>query len=64
VNPSGSQEVLPSRPPAPVLSVETPVRISEPQVSSKETAVDTARAAAKPRIKIRVKPLVRKSEGN
>jgi transcription initiation factor TFIID subunit 2 len=65
VKPSGSQEVLPARPPAPVLSAEpAPVRSSEPQVSSKETTVDTARTAAKPRIKIKVKPLVRKPEGN
>ncbi|XP_066390227.1 transcription initiation factor TFIID subunit 2-like [Miscanthus floridulus] len=65
VKPSGSQEVLPARPPAPVLSAEpAPARSSEPQVSSKETTVDTARTAAKPRIKIRVKPLIRKPEGN
>ncbi|ONM54926.1 Transcription initiation factor TFIID subunit 2 [Zea mays] len=65
VKPSGSLEVLPARPPAPVLSAEpAAVRSSEPQVSSKETTVDTARTAAKPRIKIKVKPLVRKPEGN
>ncbi|WVZ64918.1 hypothetical protein U9M48_014365 [Paspalum notatum var. saurae] len=73
VKPSGSQEVLPARPPytvrsaepAPSQSVEpAPVRSSEPQISSKETNVDTGRTAAKPRIKIRVKPLQRKPEGS
>jgi len=74
VKPSGLQEVLPARPPtAPVRSAEpapsqsaepAAVRSSEPQISSKETTVDTARTAAKPRIKIKVKPLVRKPEGS
>ena len=74
VKPSGLQEVLPARPPtAPVRSAEPApsqsaepavVRSSEPQISSKETTVDTARTAAKPRIKIKVKPLVRKPEGS
>jgi transcription initiation factor TFIID subunit 2 len=71
---SGSREVLLARPPAaPVRSAEpapsqsaepAPMPSSEPQVSSKETTVDTARTAAKPRIKIRVKPLIRKPEGS
>ncbi|RLM53139.1 hypothetical protein C2845_PMPSC040778 [Panicum miliaceum] len=74
VKPSGLQEVLPARPPtAPVRSAEpapsqsaepAAVRSSEPQISSKETTVDTARTAAKPRIKIKVKPLLRKPEGS
>ncbi|PUZ70664.1 hypothetical protein GQ55_2G251900 [Panicum hallii var. hallii] len=74
VKPSGLQEVLPARPPtAPVRSAEpapsqsaepAAVRSSEPQISSKETTVDTARTAAKPRIKIKVKPLLKKPEGS
>ncbi|KAF8657673.1 hypothetical protein HU200_059828 [Digitaria exilis] len=61
---SGSQEVLPAEP-APSQSAEpVPMRSSEPQVSSKETTADTARTVAKPRIKIRVKPLLRKPEGS
>nr|CAB3453354.1 unnamed protein product [Digitaria exilis] len=70
---SGSQEILPPRPPAAAVRAEpapsqsaepVPVQSSEPQVSSKETTVDTARTVAKPRIKIRVKPLLRKPEGS
>ncbi|XP_062199068.1 transcription initiation factor TFIID subunit 2-like [Phragmites australis] len=57
VKSSGSQEVLPARPPA-------PVRSSEPQVSSKETTIDTAQTTVKPKIRIRVKPLQRKAEGS
>lgn len=73
VKPSGSQEALPPRPPlaaarsaepAPSSAEPVPMRSSEPQVSSKETTVDTARTVAKPRIKIRVKPLLRKPEGS
>ncbi|RLN33659.1 transcription initiation factor TFIID subunit 2 [Panicum miliaceum] len=74
VKPSGLQEVLPARPPTdPVRSAEpapsqsaepAAVRSSEPQISSKETTADTARTAARPRIKIRVKPLLRKPEGS
>ncbi|KAL6846135.1 hypothetical protein ACP4OV_023583 [Aristida adscensionis] len=87
--PSGSQDMLPARPPAPVRSSEAapargsepaplrgsdpapvrssdpvPGRSSEPQVSSKETTVDTARTAVKPKIRIRVKPLQRQPEGS
>ncbi|KAL6600790.1 hypothetical protein ACP70R_045075 [Stipagrostis hirtigluma subsp. patula] len=70
---SGSQEVLVARPSAPVRSAEpapersaepAPLRSSEPQVSSKETTVDTARTTAKPKIRIRVKPLQRQAEGS
>ncbi|XP_062194463.1 transcription initiation factor TFIID subunit 2-like [Phragmites australis] len=57
VKSSGSQEVLPARPPA-------PVRSSEPQVSSKEATVDTAQTTAKPKIRIRVKPLQRQAGGS
>ncbi|TVU09497.1 hypothetical protein EJB05_42973 [Eragrostis curvula] len=63
--PSVSREVLLTRPPAPLRNAEpAPVRSAEPQVSSKETAVDTARTAPTPKIRIRVKPLQRKPEGS
>ncbi|CAN6174289.1 unnamed protein product [Urochloa humidicola] len=66
--PRQSAEPAPSQSaePAPMRSCETPapMRSSEPQISSKETTVDTAQTTAKPRIKIRVKPLIRKPEGS
>ncbi|CAL5064440.1 unnamed protein product [Urochloa decumbens] len=66
--PRRSAEPAPSQSaePTPMQSCETPapMRSSEPQISSKETTVDTARTTAKPRIKIRVKPLIRKPEGS
>uniref|UniRef100_A0A0A9GAE0 Uncharacterized protein n=1 Tax=Arundo donax TaxID=35708 RepID=A0A0A9GAE0_ARUDO len=65
VKPSFSQEVLPARPPAPVRGAEpVPVRSAEPQVSSKETTVDTVQTTAKPKIRIRVKPLQRQPGGS
>ncbi|GJM98835.1 hypothetical protein PR202_ga15878 [Eleusine coracana subsp. coracana] len=64
VKPSILRDVSLARPPIPVRSAEpAPVQSSEPQVSSKETNVDTARTAPTPKIRIRVKPLQRRPEG-
>ncbi|GJN34038.1 hypothetical protein PR202_gb22671 [Eleusine coracana subsp. coracana] len=64
VKPSISRDVSLARPPIPMRSAEpAPAQSSEPQVSSKETTVDTARTAPTPKIRIRVKPLQRRPEG-